>query len=100
MDRTQANSGTRPVSERLRFDERPLTDWLELHVEGFRGPLTQGKFKGGQSNPTYKLSTPTKNYVLRRKPPGKLLPSAHAVDRDAIFNDFFGKLAQHGGPRT
>ncbi|MFN3511350.1 MAG: phosphotransferase family protein, partial [Tsuneonella troitsensis] len=48
----------------------------------FRGPLTQGKFKGGQSNPTYKLSTPTKNYVLRRKPFGKLLPSAHAVDRE------------------
>ncbi len=52
------------------------------HVEGFAGPLTVEQFKGGQSNPTYKLSTPRRSYVLRRKPPGKLLPGAHAVDRE------------------
>ena len=46
------------------------------------GPLTVQQFKGGQSNPTYLLETPARKYVLRRKPPGKLLPSAHAVDRE------------------
>ena len=49
---------------------------------GFAGPLEVSQFKGGQSNPTYLLETPTRKYVLRRKPPGKLLPSAHAVDRE------------------
>src|SRR5581483_10588425 len=52
------------------------------HVEGFKGPVTVTQFQGGQSNPTYRLSTPGREYVLRRKPPGKLLPSAHAVDRE------------------
>src|SRR5438128_8645369 len=52
------------------------------HVDGFRGPLTVLQFKGGQSNPTYRLDTPGRSYVLRRKPFGKLLPSAHAVDRE------------------
>jgi aminoglycoside phosphotransferase (APT) family kinase protein len=51
-------------------------------VRGFKGPLTVSQFKGGQSNPTYLLTTPARRYVLRRKPPGKLLPSAHAVDRE------------------
>jgi aminoglycoside phosphotransferase (APT) family kinase protein len=55
---------------------------MASHVEGFAGPLTIEQFKGGQSNPTYKLLTPARNYVLRRKPPGQLLPSAHAVDRE------------------
>jgi len=55
---------------------------MTAHVEGFCGPLGVGQFKGGQSNPTYKLTTPGRSYVLRRKPPGKLLPSAHAVDRE------------------
>lgn len=75
-------SGTREVAERLRFDEKRLADYLSAHAEGFRGPLEVRQFKGGQSNPTYQLITPTKKYVLRRKPPGKLLPSAHAVDRE------------------
>ncbi|MBE7220021.1 MAG: phosphotransferase family protein [Caulobacteraceae bacterium] len=75
-------SGTREVSERDRFDEAALARWMADHVEGFEGPLTVRQFKGGQSNPTYELSTPGRAYVLRRKPFGKLLPSAHAVDRE------------------
>jgi len=59
-----------------------LEAYLSAHVEGFKGPLTIRQFKGGQSNPTYQLITPGAKYVLRRKPPGKLLPSAHAVDRE------------------
>jgi aminoglycoside phosphotransferase (APT) family kinase protein len=82
MDRTQANTGTREVAERLRFDEAALAGWLGDKVAGFRGPLTVTQFKGGQSNPTYRLDTPGGAYVLRRKPPGRLLPGAHAVDRE------------------
>ena len=82
MDRTQANTGTRPVSERLRFDEKALESWMEDHVPGFRGPLAVSQFKGGQSNPTYRIDLPGRAYVLRRKPPGKLLPGAHAVERE------------------
>ncbi len=75
-------TGTTPVRPAHRFDEARLDQWLRDHVEGYAGPLRVEQFKGGQSNPTYKLLTPTRNYVLRRKPPGKLLPSAHAVDRE------------------
>ena len=74
--------GTQDVREAHRFDEERLAEWMEGNVEGYKGPLTVEQFKGGQSNPTYKLITPGKNYVLRRKPPGKLLKSAHAVDRE------------------
>lgn len=81
-DRQEQFSGTRPVAEAHRFDEERLVQYLESHVEGFRGPLEVRQFKGGQSNPTYRLSAPSGEYVLRRKPPGKLLPSAHAVDRE------------------
>jgi aminoglycoside phosphotransferase (APT) family kinase protein len=80
--RQEAFSGTKPVAETHRFDENRLREYMEDHVEGFRGPLEVRQFKGGQSNPTYQLVTPSHNYVLRRKPPGKLLPSAHAVDRE------------------
>jgi aminoglycoside phosphotransferase (APT) family kinase protein len=76
------NSGTEPLDERTRIDAEALLPWLQANVEGFAGPLEIRKFKGGQSNPTYQLVTPTQRYVLRRKPPGKLLPSAHAVDRE------------------
>jgi aminoglycoside phosphotransferase (APT) family kinase protein len=76
------NSGTKPVDPRHAIDEAKLAAWLEAHVEGYAGPLEVRQFKGGQSNPTYQLVTPGKRYVLRRKPPGKLLPSAHAVDRE------------------
>ena len=84
MDRTEANTGTREVSERLRFDVAALESWMAEHVHGFAGPLTVSQFKGGQSNPTYRLDTSSgRAFVLRRKPPGKLLPGAHAVDREA-----------------
>jgi aminoglycoside phosphotransferase (APT) family kinase protein len=82
MDRQDAFSGTAEVREGHRFDEARLAAWMEAHVDGYAGPLTVQQFKGGQSNPTYKLITPDKNYVLRRKPPGQLLASAHAVDRE------------------
>jgi aminoglycoside phosphotransferase (APT) family kinase protein len=59
-----------------------LSDYLEAQVPGFQGPLTATKFRGGQSNPTYLVEAASGRYVLRRKPPGKLLPSAHAVDRE------------------
>jgi len=75
-------SGTREVDPRHALDEAALDQWLKAHVEGYAGPLTLRQFKGGQSNPTYELLTPTGAYVLRRKPPGTLLPSAHAVDRE------------------
>ncbi|WP_213770585.1 phosphotransferase [Bradyrhizobium sp. dw_78] len=75
-------SGTKPVEERHRIDELRLDAWMRDHVEDYRGPLTVLQFKGGQSNPTYRLDTPGRSYVMRRKPFGKLLPSAHAVDRE------------------
>lgn len=75
-------SGTKPVEERHRIDEARLDGFLQEHVEGYQGPLTVLQFKGGQSNPTYRLNTPGRSYVMRRKPFGKLLPSAHAVDRE------------------
>lgn len=75
-------SGTREVDARSALNEAALGAWLTAHVEGYAGPLTVRQFNGGQSNPTYELSTPGRTYVLRRKPPGTLLPSAHAVDRE------------------
>lgn len=75
-------TGTGETPDHLRFDEAALATYMQANVEGFAGPITVEKFKGGQSNPTYLVKTPAKNYVLRRKPPGKLLPSAHAVDRE------------------
>lgn len=75
-------SGTKPVEERHRIDEISLDRWMREHVEGYAGPLTVLQFKGGQSNPTYRLDTSGRSYVMRRKPLGKLLPSAHAVDRE------------------
>ena len=77
-----AFSGVKPVEERHRFDEAALDRWLAANVEGYAGPLTVSQFRGGQSNPTYRLDTPERCYVLRRKPFGPLLPSAHAVDRE------------------
>ena len=82
MDRTADNTGTRDVSERLRFDERALFGRLKTNVEGFAGPLQVSQFKGGQSNPTYRLHASSGDLVLRRKPPGKILPGAHAVERE------------------
>jgi aminoglycoside phosphotransferase (APT) family kinase protein len=78
-----ANAGTSPVRVSYRLDEASLTRWMETNVEDFSGPLTVEEFKGGQSNPTYKLITPNRSYVLRRKPTGPILKGAHAVEREA-----------------
>ncbi len=83
------------------LDEGKLAVWLEANVEGYRGPLTLTKFKGGQSNPTYKIEAASGNYVLRRKPFGPLLPSAHAVDREykvqaGLFKTGFPVARQYG----
>ena len=92
MDRSAQNRGTGEVREAHRFDVVLLDRWLRGQVEGYRGPLEVEQFKGGQSNPTYRLTTPGRSYVLRRKPPGKLLPGAHAVDRE--FRVISALLAQ------
>jgi aminoglycoside phosphotransferase (APT) family kinase protein len=78
----EANRGTRPVADAHRFDLAALERYMREQVEGFRGPIDVEQFRGGQSNPTFRIATPDRSYVLRRKPPGKLLPSAHAVDRE------------------
>lgn len=82
VDQT-ANAGTTPVREAYRFDETALVEWMQDHIDGFVGPLHIEQFKGGQSNPTYRLSTPGRSYVLRRKPPGQLVKGAHDVLREA-----------------
>jgi aminoglycoside phosphotransferase (APT) family kinase protein len=82
FDRQAAFSGTGEVKAGLGFDLARLEEFLHARVAGFAGPVTARQFKGGQSNPTYLIETPGRRYVLRRKPPGKLLPSAHAVDRE------------------
>ena len=75
-------SGTRPVAPQHAFDVARLAAFMRQHVQGFEGELAVEQFKGGQSNPTYHLATNVGAYVLRKKPPGQLLPSAHAVDRE------------------
>ncbi len=82
IDRQEAFSGTRDVPDQLAFDAGRLSRYLEAAVPGFRGPVGVRQFRGGQSNPTYLLEAASGRYVLRRKPPGRLLPSAHAVDRE------------------
>ena len=82
MDRSAQNSGTGAVRAGMEIDSGRLEAWMRANVADYAGPLTIEQFKGGQSNPTYKLTTPGRRYVLRRKPPGKLLPGAHAVDRE------------------
>jgi aminoglycoside phosphotransferase (APT) family kinase protein len=78
------NTGTRPVDAAQAFELEALTHWLAAHVEGFEGPLQVEQFQGGQSNPTFKLLTPARSYVMRAKPgpASKLLPSAHAIERE------------------
>src|SRR5688572_6332997 len=71
-----------PVREQHRFDATRLEAYLREKIPGFQGPLEVQQFKGGQSNPTFGLVAGDRRFVLRRKPPGKLLPSAHAVDRE------------------
>ena len=85
--------GTRAVSDQHLFDVAALTAWLSVHLDGFAGPLSVEMFKGGQSNPTYKLITPQRSYVMRAKPGpvAKLLPSAHAVEREfAVMRGLYG----------
>lgn len=83
MDAVEANSGTTAVRPGYGFDEAALRGWLAANVTGFSGPMTVRQFRGGQSNPTYLLTTPGQQYVLRRKPPGLLLKGAHAIEREA-----------------
>ncbi|MES2290792.1 MAG: phosphotransferase family protein [Pseudomonadota bacterium] len=77
-----ADAATAAVRPAHRFDEDGLRGWMTQNVPGFSGPLGVRQFSGGQSNPTYRLDTPSRSYVLRRKPPGELLKGAHAVDRE------------------
>ena len=81
-DKQARYSGTKPVAEALAFDVDKLREYLRPHITEVADGLEVAQFKGGQSNPTYKLTTPSASFVLRRKPPGKLLKSAHAVDRE------------------
>jgi len=93
MSRDDNFVGTRPVSEAHSFDIATLEAWLTQHLAGFKGPLTVEMFKGGQSNPTYKLITPSQSYVMRAKPGpvDKLLPSAHAIEREfKVMGGLFG----------
>ena len=71
----------------VTFDVEKLTQYLESHVTGFKGPMTLSKFSGGQSNPTFKVTAQSGTYVLRSQPAGKLLKSAHAVDREYEVRD-------------
>jgi len=84
MSQQEDNSGTRAIPPSQAFDQSALEQWLAQHLDGFAGPLTIESFKGGQSNPTYKLITPSQTCVLRSKPApvAKLLPSAHAIERE------------------
>ena len=81
-DLNETYVGTTEVRAQHRFDEAALERYLREQIPGFEGPMAVEQFKGGQSNPTYRISAPGKRYVLRRKPPGQLLQSAHAVERE------------------
>lgn len=82
VDRQTLFAGTDEVVPALRFDVTALEGYLARRINGFRGPLSIEQFKGGQSNPTYLVTARSGRYVLRRKPPGRLLPSAHAIERE------------------
>ncbi len=73
---------TTEIRQAHMFDTGALESYLLAHAPGFKGPLTVRQFKGGQSNPTFFLISPSGQYVMRKKPPGKLLPSAHQVERE------------------
>src|SRR6266853_6852427 len=95
FDRQATFSGTKEVTPSLAFDVARLAEYLAARLPGFAAPIAVRQFKGGQSNPTYLIETPVRCYVLRRKPPGKLLPSAHAIDREFRV---LGTLAAQGFP--
>ncbi len=90
-------TGTQPVRAQHAFEVGALEAWLAPRIEGFRGPLEVSQFKGGQSNPTYLLTTPGARWVMRTKPGpvAKLLPSAHAIEREFRVQR---ALAAHGVP--
>jgi len=85
------NAGTTEVREGHRVDEGALREWMRAHVPEAEGTLTVRQFKGGQSNPTFRLDTPGQSFVLRRKPPGVTTPGAHAVDREARVMSALGQ---------
>lgn len=72
-----------PVRDGFQIDEAKLANWMNANVADYEGPISVRQFRGGQSNPTYLISTPNRSYVLRRQPSGTLLKGAHAVDREA-----------------
>jgi len=88
----EQNTGTTAVRAAHRFDSVCLDRWMQRNVPGYRGPLSVEQFRGGQSNPTYKLTTPTACFVLRRKPPGTLLKGAHAVEREFQVLEALGRV--------
>jgi aminoglycoside phosphotransferase (APT) family kinase protein len=92
MTSSPANiQGSMAVREVHRFDEQALASWMTINVPGFRGELSVEQFAGGQSNPTYRIATADRDYVLRRKPPGKLLKGAHAIEREVRVLNALGK---------
>ena len=93
LDRAKEFTGTQDVREQHRFDVAKLQAFMEEHVDGFSGALNVSQFKGGQSNPTFLLEAGGKRYVMRRKPPGELLKSAHAVDREYKVITALGQTA-------
>jgi aminoglycoside phosphotransferase (APT) family kinase protein len=98
MNETASSAGAAVLVPPLaahRFDEARLAAYLATELPGFAGPMRVRQFQGGQSNPTFHLSTPGGDYVLRKQPPGKLLPSAHAVDREYRVQ---AALAESGVP--
>ncbi|MGH8595273.1 MAG: phosphotransferase family protein, partial [Gammaproteobacteria bacterium] len=74
VSRQETFAGTKAIEPHLALDLTRLDAYLQRNIPGYAGPLSLARFKGGQSNPTYQLITPARNYVLRRKPPGPLLP--------------------------
>jgi aminoglycoside phosphotransferase (APT) family kinase protein len=82
-EQTGSPSSVTAIRPGYHFDESRLSEWMKSHVEGYEGPLTVTQYKGGQSNPTYRISCPGRSYVLRRKPPGTILRGAHAIEREA-----------------
>jgi len=93
-------TGVSAVRTGFEVDVRALDRYLSGRLEGYEGPLEVGQFQGGQSNPTYLLTTPARRYVLRRKPPGRLLPSAHAVDREFRVISALGRGSDVPVPRA
>jgi aminoglycoside phosphotransferase (APT) family kinase protein len=90
-----ANTGTTPIREGYELDEAALAGWMRGNVAEYEGPLAVEQFRGGQSNPTYKVITPSRSFVLRRRPPGELVKGAHAVEREAAV---IAKLGPAGFP--